>query len=51
MYMCVHHVQAEDYKGPRRHQDSLQVELQVVVRHHVGAGNQIPVLCKRFKCS
>lgn len=30
---------------------SLEVELQVIVSHHVGAQNQTWVLCKNSQCS
>lgn len=29
----------------------LELDLQMVVSHHVGAGNQIQVFCKSNKCS
>lgn len=31
--------------------ETLKLELQIVVSHHLAAGNQTVVLCKRYKCS
>ena len=33
------------HEGQKMTSDSLQLELQAVVSHHVGAGNQTQVLC------
>lgn len=38
-------------RGQKRVLDSFEVELEVVVRYSVGAGNGILVLCKTCKCS
>ena len=39
------------YGGQKRVSDPLKLELQVVVSHLVGAGNQTQVLYKSNKCS
>lgn len=41
----------EAYKGQKRTSDSLELELEMFVRHQVDAGNQTGVLCNNSKCS
>jgi hypothetical protein len=38
-------------RDQKRESDCLELELQMVVSHHVDAGNQTQVLCKSNKCS
>ena len=38
-------------RGWQRVPDALELELQVAVSCHTGAGNQIPALCKSNRCS
>ena len=38
-------------RGQKRVSDPLELDLRPVVNYHVGAGNQIQVLCKNSKCS
>lgn len=38
------------YGGQKRVWNPLELELQIVVSHHLNAGNQIQVLCKTSKC-
>lgn len=53
IYMFVHHMHA--MPGVCRSQksvpDTLEAELQMVVSHHVKAGNQTQLLCKNNQCS
>lgn len=37
--LCMHHVHAGSLGGQKRALNSLELELQAVVSHHVGAGN------------
>lgn len=37
--------------GQKRVSSSLELELRMVLNHHVGAWNQTQVLCKTNKCS
>ena len=46
MYICALHVYWA-VGGHKRGLDPLEQELQMVVGHHVGAGNQTWVLCKK----
>lgn len=38
------------FRGHHRAQNPMELELQVVVRHYVGAGNQIWFLWKNIQC-
>jgi len=42
---CVSHAPLMS-SGHKRALDTLELELQMVVSHHVGAGNETQVLCK-----
>lgn len=42
--ISVHHVDADPFLAKERESDVLALELQVVVSHGVGAGNQSQVL-------
>lgn len=46
-YMCVSYAQ----RGQKRVPDVLELEFQMVVRQHLGAGTQIQVLWKSRQCS
>jgi hypothetical protein len=48
--MYAHHVHAVPSE-PEQESDSLELELKMIVSHHVGAGNQTQVFCKSNKCS
>lgn len=43
--MYAHHVHAVPSE-PEQESDSLELELKMIVSHHVGAGTQAQVLCK-----
>jgi hypothetical protein len=47
--LCTKHM-PDTHKGQKRALDTLGLKLQMVVNHHVGKGNQIPVLWKRHQC-
>lgn len=47
--MCAH--DCRDLCGQERAPEIMDLELQLVVSHCVGAGNQNQVLCKCIKCS
>jgi hypothetical protein len=47
VWLCTLCVQARG--GQKRALDPLELELQMVASHHVGAGNQTLVLCKIIK--
>lgn len=49
MCSCVHHVHVGAFRDKAL--DPLGLELQVVVSHHVYAGNQSWDLCKNSQCS
>lgn len=49
--MNVYHMPAWCLKVQRRVPDPLELELQAVVNHHVGAGNRAQALCKSSKYS
>jgi hypothetical protein len=49
--VCVWTTFIASVKARREHQIYLETELQMVVSHHVGVGNQIWVLCKNSICS
>jgi len=36
--------------GQKRASDTLELELQVIVSHHMSDKNQIQVLCKNIQC-
>lgn len=38
-------------EGQKRASNTSESELQMLVRCHVGAGNQVWLLCKNSKCS
>jgi hypothetical protein len=44
-FICVSPCVSGTHRGKRRTLDPLGLELQVVVSHHVGSGNQTQVLC------
>ena len=46
-YVCLHSA----CRNQKRSLDPLELELQMVVGHHVDAGNQNWVLCKSSQCS
>lgn len=39
------------FRGCKRALDSLELEFQMIVSHHVGPGDRTQVLCKSKKCS
>lgn len=41
----------DDFRGQKRTPDPLKLEVQKVMRHHVGAGTQTRVLSRSSKCS
>lgn len=47
MYICAQHT----YRGQRRVLGPLKLEFYMAVSHHVGAENQIRVLCENGTCS
>lgn len=47
---CIEHGSGAD-RGQERVLDLLDLELRMIVSHHVGAGSQTWVLCRRSKCS
>lgn len=52
MYVCILYgwcLVSEDVK--RKESDPLELELEVVVNHHVGAENQVQAPCRSNKCS
>jgi hypothetical protein len=49
MYATMHMPDA--HRVQKRALDPLELKLQMVVSHNVGAGNQTPVLCKIHSCS
>jgi hypothetical protein len=51
MCVCVPHVCPVSRGGQKRALDPQELELQMVVSHHVGVGEQTWVLCKSNKCS
>ena len=48
MYVCVSYFALT---GPKRVPELLELEFQMFVSHHVGAGNRTWVLCKSSQCS
>lgn len=50
VHICTIYV-PDDHAGQKRVSDNLEMELQTVVSHHMGAGNLTQVLCKNNKCS
>lgn len=48
--ICVPHVPLVP-RGQKRVSNALELEFQMVVSHHVGAGNCIQVFCKSGGCS
>ena len=50
MYVCTLHVCSAS-GGQKRTSDPLELELQMFVSCHVGAGNEIWFICKGSQCS
>jgi hypothetical protein len=48
MYVCALHACSAN-GGQKRASDPLELELKMAVSHHVGAENQIRVLCKSIQ--
>lgn len=51
MCVCMHTTCTQCLRGQKWALDSLALELLMVVHHHVGAGNQIPIFRKSSTCS
>jgi hypothetical protein len=51
MYVCVSCVWLVPMAVRRGHRNPLELELEMIVSHHVGAGNQIQVLWKSSQCA
>ena len=49
VWVCAHECNA--HRRQKRTSDSLQLELQVFMIHHAGAGKRTLVLCKSRRCS
>lgn len=47
VYLCVPGI----LRGQKRASDSLELELRMVIIHHVGAGNERGALCKGNRLS
>lgn len=51
LYVCAPHACLVPAEARNRASDPLELELQIVLSHHVGAGNWTQVVCKSSICS